>query len=474
MQIPKRLNIGGLLLSLSFCLAAGTAIARDLPLVVSAALTRAGIPGGAVGVYVQAVDGRRRFIASNPSLALSPASTMKLVTTNAALDLLGPVFRWKTQAYVNGKLDGDVLHGDLIFKGSGDPKLVSENFWLFLRQIRAKGIREIRGNLVLDRSAFEDTAYDPAKFDGDPIKPYNVGPDALLLNYEALSFRFMPNEINGTVRVMLDPPAAYAVTPPTLSGADCNDWESKLGALLEPSGVQFTGTYAASCGERVWHMQPYELTHTEYFAAVFRQMWSDLGGTFSGEVSAGVTPQDARLVTEWQSTTLPEVIRDINKYSNNVMARQLLLTLAANVLNRPGTPERGALVLAGWLADKGIIAPELVVENGSGLSRDERISAQTMGRMLVAAYRSPVMPEFISSLPLAGYDGTMRNRLKDRSVAGKAHVKTGRLENVRAVAGYVLAASGKEYALVCIINHPNADRGLEAEDALLQWVYEHG
>ena len=474
MQIPKRLTIGCLLLWLSLWLAAGTAIARDLPIIVSAALTRAGIPGGAVGIYVQAVDGRKPLAASNPNLALSPASTMKLVTTNAALDLLGPVFTWKTQAYVNGQLNGDVLQGDLIFKGSGDPKLVTENFWLFLRQIRAKGIREIRGNLVLDRSAFEEEAYDPSKFDGDAIKPYNAGPDALLLNYEALRFRFMPNEVSGTVTVTLDPPADYAVTPPTLSSQDCGDWQPKLGAVLASNGVDFTGTYPLSCGERIWSMHPYQLSHSQYFAAVFRRMWSDLGGTFAGEVSSGVTPDGARLVAEWESATLPEVIRDINKYSNNVMARQLLLTLATSALKRPGTPELGALVIGGWLAEKGIAAPELVVENGSGLSRNERISAQTMGRMLVAAYRSPVMPEFVSSLPLVGYDGTMRHRLKDRGVAGHAHVKTGRLENVRAIAGYVLAASGKRYAVVCLINHRNADRGLEAQDTLLQWVYEHG
>lgn len=474
MQIPKRSPIGCLLFWLSLCLSAGTAMARELPPVVSSALARAGIPRDAVGVYVQDVAGRKPLAVSNPNLALSPASTMKLVTTNAALDLLGPTFTWKTQAYANGVLNGDVLQGDLIFKGGGDPKLVTENFWMFLRQIRAKGIREIRGNVVLDRSVFENAQYDASKFDGDAIKAYNAAPDALLINYQALRFTFMPNEASGTVAVMLDPPTGYTVTPPKLSGEECEGWQSRLGASWEPHGVSFSGTYPASCGDRIWHMHAYQQTHTQYFAAVFRRMWSDLGGGFTGEVSEGVTPAAARLVAQWESVTLPEVIRDINKYSNNVMARQLLLTLAANALKRPGTPERGALVIRGWLEEKGIAAPELVVENGSGLSRTERISAQTMGRMLVAAYRSPVMPELMSSLPLVGYDGTMRNRLKDRSIAGNAHIKTGRLDDVRAVAGYVLAASGKRYAVVCLINHRNAARGLEAQDALLQWVYEHG
>ena len=182
----------------------------------------------------------------------------------------------------------------------------------------------------------------------------------------------------------------------------------------------------------------------------------------------------ARLLAEWESPTLPEVIRDINKYSNNVMARQVLLTLAANILHVPGTQQGGAQVIQTWLAGKGIAAPELVIDNGSGLSRNARISARTMARLLIAAYQSPLMPEFISSMPLVGYDGTMRNRLQDKSVAGNAHIKTGRLDDARAMAGYVLAGSGKRYVVVCIINHHNAARGQEAQDALLQWVYEHG
>jgi D-alanyl-D-alanine carboxypeptidase/D-alanyl-D-alanine-endopeptidase (penicillin-binding protein 4) len=169
------------------------------------ALQLAGIPAQNVGVYVQEVDGAGKVLASaNAGTPFNPASTMKLVTTDAALELLGPTYRWKTQAYTNGSQVGNVLQGDLIFKGNGDPKLVLENFWLFLRQIRAKGIRDIRGNIVLDRSTFDENAYDPSEFDGDPMKPYNVGPDALLLNYKALTFQFVPNPETRQVNVLID------------------------------------------------------------------------------------------------------------------------------------------------------------------------------------------------------------------------------------------------------------------------------
>jgi serine-type D-Ala-D-Ala carboxypeptidase/endopeptidase (penicillin-binding protein 4) len=451
-----------------------SAMARDLPPAVEQALRHAALPASSLGVYVQAVDAKKPLISANAERAFSPASTMKLVTTYAALELLGPTFTWKTQAYADGPQTGDVLQGDLVIKGSGDPKLVTENFWLFLRQIRAHGIREIRGNLVLDRSAFEETPYDATKFDNDPVKPYNAGADALLLNYSALRFRFIPNPTLNSVTVVMDPPmAGYSINGPKLARDDCGDWQKKLGAALA-TGVSFGGTYAASCGEKAWYAYPYQMTATQYFGAVFRQMWSDLGGSLKGEVRSGAAPANAILITEWESPTLPEVIRDINKYSNNVMARQTLLTLASETLHQSANAARGAQAIREWLASKEIDAPELVIENGSGLSRVERIAPREMGRMLVDAFKSPLMPEFISSMPLVGLDGTMRKRLRDRDVAGKAHIKTGRLDDVRAIAGYVQAASGKYYVVVSFINHRNADGGADVHDALLQWVYEHG
>lgn len=466
-------------MSSSLCLMLACAVsgisAKPIPAVVSAALKRAGIPTSAVGVYIQDVSGRKVLAALHQKAPLSPASTMKLVTTDAALELLGPAFAWKTEAYASGVQAGDVLQGNLIIKGSGDPKLVIENFWLFMRQIRAKGIREINGNLVLDRSAFEDRIYDPSTFDGDPLKPYNAGPDALLLNFKAFRFQFTPDTNNGLVNVIVDPNVSgYAVAPPKLTFEECGDWQQKLGVAIDERAANFSGTFSALCGEKVWYMHPYQLTQNQYFGIVFRQIWRELGGTFKGEVKDGVVPQDARLIAQWESVALPEVIRDINKFSNNVMARQVLLTLAAKVSQQPATSERGAAAIKAWLAGKGIDASQVVIENGSGLSRNERISADTMARVLISAFRSPVMPEFISSMPLVGYDGTMRQRLQERGVAGNAHVKTGSLNDVRAIAGYVLAASGKRYAVVFFINHANAARGQEAQDALLQWVYEHG
>src|SRR5450830_1648126 len=457
-------------------ISSATAQAQELPLVVATALKQAKISVKNVGVFVQEVDAARPMLSFNAAAAFNPASVMKLITTDAALELLGPTFNWKTQAYVDGVLSGGVLTGDLSIKGSGDPKLVMENFWLFLRQIRAKGVREIRGNVLLDRSVFEDNVYDPAQFDGDPQKPYNVGPDALLLNYKTIALRFLPDEISGQVNVTMEPPlAGYALKAPKLSkDALCGDWQGKLQADVGIGTAAFNGTYSPACGEKVWYVHPYRMSSTQYFGAVFRQMWSELGGTVSGKVMPGNVVPVARLFAEWQSPAVPEVIRDINKYSNNVMARQLLLTIGAQVAQAPGNTERGARAIRNWLSAKGIGADELQIENGAGLSRNERVAPNTLGQVLVAAFHSPVMPEFIASLPLVGYDGTMRKRLRSEGVAGQAHIKTGSLNDVRSVAGFVQAASGKMYVVVCLINHPNAPSGQAAQDALLQWVFEKG
>jgi D-alanyl-D-alanine carboxypeptidase/D-alanyl-D-alanine-endopeptidase (penicillin-binding protein 4) len=446
----------------------------SLPPPVATALQRAAIPPDAIGIYVQAVDGATPLLTVNDASAMNPASTMKLVTTSAALALLGPAYSWKTQAYTTGTQQGDVLNGDLVIKGSGDPKLVTENLWLFLRRIRAAGIREIRGNLVLDRSAFAEVSYDPSVFDGDPIKPYNAGPDALLLNYKALSVHFMPRPDLNRVDVTTEPPVAgWSIASPALSGGPCVDWQSKLQPTLDSRGIAFAGSFSALCGDKIWYIHPYLTSPTDFFGMVFRQLWSEVGGSLSGSVVNGIAPPDAQPVAEWQSPSLAEIVRDINKYSNNVMARQLLLTIAKETGAAPATTTQGATVVRNWLASENIDTTPLVIENGAGLSRVERVTAGMLGRMLLAAYRSPTMPELMASLPLVANDGTMRKRLATEGVAGRAHVKTGSLSDVRAVAGYVLAASGRRYVVVGIVNHPNASGASPALDALLQWVYQN-
>ncbi len=447
---------------------------KSLPAQVSKALRAAGIPEASVSIAVQTVDGAYPLLSVNGDQPMNPASTMKLVTTFAGLELLGPAYRWRTDAFLNGPLKEGVVEGDLVLKGYGDPKLTLEAFWLLLRDLRAHGLKDIRGNLLLDRSYFATGPHDPARFDGEALRPYNVGADALLLNFKSVRFQFSADPQQGALRISAEPPIVDVVNVVRITAGGCGDWRERLNASFQapasgPRAV-FTGGYAASCGEHHWHVAL--LDPNAYADGLFRRLWEQLGGTFSGATRDGTAPPDAKPLASLESPSLAEVVRDINKFSNNVMARQLYLTIAAENGGAPGTESNGQRAIKAWLAAKGLAIPELVIENGAGLSRVDRISARSLTALLVAAFRSPVMPELVASLPLVAVDGTMRRRMKNAAIAGHAHIKTGTLADARAVAGYVLDRAGRRHAVSMIVNHPNAALAQPAQDALLNWVYE--
>jgi len=449
----------------------GSAIAQALPVPVAAALKTAGIPLASTAAFVQEVGSRLPRVSHNSTQAMNPASTMKLVTTFAALELLGPTFTWKTEVYAAGSMLADVLQGDLVLRGSGDPKLTVENLWLLVKNVRARGVREIAGDLVLDRTGFDASDTDPGRFDHEPLRPYNVAPDALLVNFKAFRFTFVPDAEGKSARVLVEPRSSLLDLAQSVRLGDgpCNDWRARLKADFQSNGkgarASFGGVYPASCGEKTWNVAL--LSHTQYVHGVFRQLWEEAGGTLKGGVREGAVPAGARLIYSYESPSLAEVVRNINKFSNNVMARQLYLTLSAELLGQPAKSDRSAQVIQSWLAQRGLGIPELVMENGSGLSRQERISAGSLGRLLLAVWSSAVMPEFIASMPLVAYDGTMKRRLKFESIAGQAHIKTGSLADVRSMAGYVLDQNGRRFAVVFFVNHANAGAAQAAMDALL-------
>jgi D-alanyl-D-alanine carboxypeptidase/D-alanyl-D-alanine-endopeptidase (penicillin-binding protein 4) len=444
------------------------AFAADLPAFVDQALRQAGVPRSSVAVVVQEVGAPRPALSLNAGASMNPASVMKLVTTYAALELLGPAYRWKTESYADG--------GALALKGYGDPKLSLESFWMLLRNLRGRGWREIQGDIVLDRSWFAPQP--EARFDDDTYRPYNVAPDALLVNFKTLRFNFIPQAESGTVRVFVEPalPGLELVnTLRLVEASSCPEgraFRERIQAEFRPRPPRaaFTGPYPAACGERDMNVALHQ--PEDYVAGMIRQLWREMGGTWNGEVREGVVSPAARLVYSHESEPLAATVRDINKFSNNVMARQLYLTLAAEMGGAPARPEQAFASIKEFLEKKGIKAPELVMENGSGLSRIERISAASLAALLQTAWRSAVMPEFVASLPVAAADGTMKRRLRGERVAGQAHVKTGLLNDARTMAGYVLDRSGKRHVVVMLINHPNAPQADAAQDALLAWVYE--
>ena len=460
--------------------AAQTAPGATLPADVRDALEQAALPREALAAWVQEVGGpaattqpRLIWRADAP---INPASLTKLLTTYAALDLLGPAWTWSTPVWLQGPINDGVLDGNLVIKGSGDPKLVLERLWLMLRKVRALGVRQIRGDIVLDRSSFIVPEQNPADFDGEPLRPYNVSADALLLNYKTVTLTFTPDPARAAAFVGVEPPLAgvrvdasvpFSAGPPS----GCGDWRSELGAQFDdPARIRLTGTFNPSCAEKAWPIA--YVDPRTYNARALLGIWHETGGTLAGSVRDGIAPASPPSFV-MSSPPLAEVVRDINKFSNNVMAQQLFLTLAL-VQRGSGTPENGRAVLREWIAERfgAQAAAGLVIDNGSGLSRDTRVSVRLLARTLQSAWAAPVMPELIASLPINGLDGTARFR----SPLVRAHLKTGSLRDVRGVAGYVLGDSGRRYVVVAILNHPSA--GLDAARAplaaLLQWVANDG
>lgn len=466
----------------------GAAHAQSLPPEVEAAFKRAQIPPEAVSIWLAEADGSKPpRLAWQSAQAVQPASLMKLVSTYAALDLLGPQYQWRTPVLLEGAVREGTLYGNLVIQGQGDPTLVVERAWLLMRRVRALGIHTIAGDIVLDRSAFAVPPSDPGTFDGEPLRPYNTTPDALVVNYKALVLALVPDALNRVAHVQAEPPLAgvsiSAAVP--LTGGECADWQSGLQAdFTDPLRITLSGSYAQACGERTWpvaYAEPQRFNHR-----AIGGLWQAVGGRLQGQVRDGVAPPGGVPLFELRSSALAEVVRDINKNSNNLMARQLMLTLAwAQGANTPGssgprppaTIEGARAVVQSWWLERiarrspnGAVLPgddAPLMDNGSGLSRSERISAQGLGRLLQVAWASPLMPELMASLPLAGVDGTLR---RSRARPGSAHLKTGSLANVTGVAGYVHASNGRRWVLVAIVNHPRANAARPALDNLIDWA----
>ncbi len=491
--------------------------AQNLPPEVLTALQRVRVPASALSVVVYDLARDQPALHWRQDEPQNPASLAKLLTTAAALDRLGPAWRWSTPVWLTGPLRDGVLEGSLVIKGSGDPTLVLERVWLLLRRVQALGVREIRGDIVLDGSAFALPDTHPGDFDGEPLRPHNVQPAALLLNYRSVVYTFLPDTAAGVARVAAEPPLAGAVADRSVPLADgpCGDWRSALKAGFEPGRTRFAGSYAAACGELAWPVaDPQPAT---YDARLIAALWRELGGQLQGRVREGLAPTDTPPNFEWRSPPLAEVVRDINKFSNNVMAQQLFMTLALQAApQRPATAEAARELLMGWVAERAGEPPRAaasaapaatrsalrqppsfrpqasqlpvrpadaadvetpllpaeaagppVIDNGSGLSRSTRISARQLARLLLQVYDRPVMSELMSSLPISGLDGTLRRSL---ATPGRAHLKTGSLRDVNGIAGYVLSDSGRRYVLVAIVNHPQAGTVRPVLDALVQWT----
>ena len=459
---------------LLFCL---LATAQTLPPEIEVAIRHTKIPPDAISIYAIEANpnATKPLLSYQAQTPMNPASVMKLVTSVAALDLLGSAYTWQTQVFVDGTINGGVLDGNLTIKGGGDPKMVVERLWLLLRRVQSLGIKTIHGDIILDSSAFDVKTVDAAAFDGAPSRPYNASPDALLVNFKSLVMTFTPRNDAGVATVEYDPPLHGVAMPASvpLSNGNCNDYRTSLKAeFTNPLEIHFAGGYPRTCGDRTWSIAYAD--PAGFASRAMLGLWEVMGGRLTGQVRTGSAPLGLPATFALQSPTLPEVLRDMNKFSNNVMAQQLFLSLSLSP-SHPATFETSRAALNDWWQSRYGKEPNMPVpstENGSGLSRTDRVTAFALARMLQDVYAAPYMPELMSSLPIVGLDGTMRNSL---ALSGAAHLKTGTLNNALARAGYIdsLSKNGKRYVLVAIINSDNPSHIANAHsvfDALINWI----
>ena len=471
-----------------------------IPKAVAASLEKNQIPKEAISISVAEIElGRPGKVTAKTEVdwrskqAMNPASTMKLITTLAGLDVLGPQYRWRTNVYTDGLIRQGTLKGNLFLQGTGDPKLIPEEMAKMMKALQNLGIQKIDGNLFFDRSAYAPSVMEHNTIDGESLRAYNVPPDPLLYAFRTLSFQLGKSRTADFIDISYTPPLSQlkVINQMQLVDQSCDSWKSNVRFNLDPEGngattnqlltAQFSGSFPNTCKGVNYNVVA--LDANTFLTQGFAAAWELAGGAWSQVPigRSGAVPLASRLLLQFEGIALADDVQDINKYSNNVMARQLMLTLALEKMGKPATTENGERVIQSWLRGLGLQFTELVIENGSGLSRNEAISAEHMTQLLVTARNLSIADTFYNSLPIAGTDGTMRNRLMAHlrkflhlKKKPEARIKTGSLADVRAISGYVMSKSGKMYAVTSFINHPNAWRGLDAHDQLLAWLLDDG
>lgn len=452
---------------------------KRLPPEIQQLLRSSGIHSKGMSAFVIPADSRTPLMAHNENIARTPASVMKLVTTYGALGILGPDYRWKTEVYTNGRIRGGTLNGDLIVKGYGAPDFSSQDLRHILRSLRVRhGIRNLNGRLVMDNSHFKVRNRDSGRFDGKRHSAYNAIPDALMFN-ERIS-RFTVRNVRGRPRISTSTPSADVriVNKIRSVKSRCRGRyrSPKMSVRNGRSGkiVTFSGRYSRRCGKR--HFSTVMAEPSAMIYSSIKKMWKqEVGGTIRASFVRGRKPHNARLLHTHTSKPLRDIIREVNKNSNNLMARQLLLTVGAHRFRTAGTERNGEKAIKQWLSSRGLHFPELHIENGSGLSRVAKWSAKHVGELLHHAYNSPYRNVFMQSMSIAGVDGTMKRRLRSTPVHGRGYFKTGTLRNVRSVAGYVRGADGRMYIVSILHNDRKArSRGRKAHDTLIKWAFWKG
>lgn len=465
-----------LVLCVVLALHAGFAGASTLPRDLNGLLEDFPVPRDRIGLYIAPLGDSEKAMSLNASKAFNPASVIKLLPSLAALESLSPAYQWNTSVYTTGRISNGVLDGNLYIQGGGDPYLTVDSLWDLLKNVRAQGIERIAGDILLDDGIFEPVAFDRAAFDDQPYHLYNGPASGLLVNFWSVRFTIRTQEERVHIDAFPDSERLTIVN---------NIKHSDAGCTASRRWVRFTVSHAPDevvvifNGELSSRCRPVVLTRavipdTRYAQYVLPGVWRDAGGTLAGRVRRGMVPADAVQIVAHPSRSLAEVVRTTNKFSNNMMARHLLLTLGTLHKGRGIGLDDGIQALQEWILSKGLDVPGLHIDNGSGLSRDVRISAQGMANLLRIGFHSRYAPEFLAAFPIAGEDRALQRRDFGDDDNARVRIKTGLLDHVRTMAGYITSRAGDNYIVVLLVNHNGVHQGLgtRMQNAVIRYVLD--
>jgi serine-type D-Ala-D-Ala carboxypeptidase/endopeptidase (penicillin-binding protein 4) len=415
----------------------------------------------------------------NPDKMLNPASNIKLLTSYCAAKSLSVNYRWETSFFSATPKSGDTITGDLFIKGTGDPYMVSETLWLAAKDLLNRNIKTIAGDLVLDSSDFIPFFDEESieNFENDFDRSFTAYPSALSLNFNSVTIYVRAETPREPPKVTLDPDIDYFVLEnkaTTIADRKRENPKIAIEKLNDRTKIKIYGTWSPY-SKKVHYRKVF---HPEiYFGKAFIKFYKEQGGSVSGKIRLGKAPVDGIKLMSFESRPLSHAIWGLNKFSNNFMAVQLMLTLGAKEQGYPATQEKGLSLLNKCFDSLGLRKEGNLIVSPSGLSRKTRISASQLASILIIGLSDfQVGPEFTSSLGIYGDDGTVRKRDLLKEYSGLIRVKTGSLEDVDSIAGYIKTKKGNLLAFAIIENgfrEKDSSRYREFQDRLIQHIFEN-
>ncbi len=423
------------------------------------------------GILIMRLDNNEVLASVNRTTAFNPASVIKIVTAAAAIDTHSPNYTWQTRIAIDGVVKNNTLNGNLYLIGGGDPYITAEKFEYIIRSLYRHGIKTINGNLIIDDSYYQLPFHSPEEFDGAEFRTYNVGANAMLVNFKSLEV-VLTNDGKNVIAYTVPPNDQFILNNNIKPGnGQCRSWRRNLNEryYVEENSItlKLSGGYPFRCKKQSLRLAA--LKHVDYIGGYFTAIWREMGGHFNGVYQQGKTPETATVIDSHESQTLSQVTTLMNKYSNNVIARHLFLSLADNAQTR--SIENAREAMQQWLK-KHTIDNQTVIDNGSGLSRLTRITPKNMGRALKLVWQHPYREEIIASFPILGLDGTLKKRPSEGISKGMARFKTGSLVNSKAIAGFFRDKKNNPYLLVIFNKNSSTRNAKSFQNAVLKWLYQ--